>query len=308
MTVQERLADTVRRAVENGEMVDVHDEAITLFRPLLEDAVEHAVNQVDMDYLADPNTVLHNEYPTVSRDKGSTTGNISYEDIHARNPYGEQAKEALQDATVGFIGYGGVQLVSENLVRDGVGSLVIADHDRFESTNANRQTFCDDSSLGQNKASEGADRLVRMNDDLDVQVVEERIQPDDVGNVYDDCDIIIDGSGDLSIRDAIHRYRQRSGTPTVSWAWAGFEGQYVVMEEEDPLYTEAFSYSPYTDDRGFLCGGLNLLNSMMAIDTEKYLLGDDSYASYPLFTTVNQRRRNLVNIRDVSRVRAENAS
>lgn len=296
--LEERLA--------NNQVTDIFSLLLDASRSQLEKKVQVLKKQHGLKYLADPNSIANNTYPTVSRQKGKESGKITYSDLHSRNPYPQNAKEKLKNSVVGFIGFGGIQGCSEILLRDGVGTLIISDYDNFESTNANRQRFCNESTLGKNKAEAGKEHLQKINSKSKIQIHKKKIEADNIETYFKTCDIIIDGSGDLDIRRAIHSLRKKEGIPTLSWAWAGYEGQYVFMQQEDPLYTKAFAHSPYTNNRGFLCSGMDTINSMIAMDTQKYLTSIGEYPTFPEFTTFNFRRKNFATVRNVNNIVKEN--
>jgi molybdopterin/thiamine biosynthesis adenylyltransferase len=306
MKFDKEFGEVVKNRLKENKPVDLHDLAIDFFRPLLENLVTGVKTKFGLKYFSDPNSIINNEYPSIIKFNGKTNGEINFQDLYSRNPLSEENKLMLRNATVGIIGYGGIQLCSELLVRDGLGHLIISDFDVFESTNANRQIFCNAETLGRNKVEVGEENLKKINSELKVDIITEKIDKYTLEKLYSNCDVIIDSTGDVHMRDNIHDLRKKTGIPTFSWAWAGFEGQYVFMQKDDPLYTKAFSYSPYTDERGFMCSGLSMLNSMLALDVEKYLLGNKDFVKFPEFNTFNTNRKNLVNVRNIDSVVLEN--
>ncbi|MFP4078953.1 MAG: ThiF family adenylyltransferase, partial [Candidatus Izemoplasmataceae bacterium] len=57
--------------------------------------------------------------------------------------------ETITDKTVIIVGLGGLGgMVANGLVRLGVKRFVLIDHDRYETTNMNRQLFCTEETLG----------------------------------------------------------------------------------------------------------------------------------------------------------------
>jgi tRNA A37 threonylcarbamoyladenosine dehydratase len=73
---------------------------------------------------------------------------------------GEEAMACLSAAHVVVLGIGGVgTFAAEALARAGVGRLTLADGQRIEETNANRQLHAIDGAFGRHKAEEMAERL-----------------------------------------------------------------------------------------------------------------------------------------------------
>ncbi|KLU60017.1 thiamine-phosphate synthase [Peptococcaceae bacterium CEB3] len=93
----------------------------------------------------------------------------------------------LRAARVGIGGLGGLgSNTAVHLVRSGVRHLVLADFDRVENSNLNRQYYFRDQ-VGQMKAFALAENLRRINPDVDLTLICERITPANVLTVFDSC-------------------------------------------------------------------------------------------------------------------------
>src|SRR5262245_27242621 len=89
---------------------------------------------------------------------------------------GTEKQERLHDARVVTIGAGGVKSsMLYHLVAAGVGSLRIIDFDRVELSNLNRQILYSVDDIGRNKAVAARERLMRLNDEIDIEAVDERV-------------------------------------------------------------------------------------------------------------------------------------
>ena len=87
---------------------------------------------------------------------------------------GAEGVALLREAHVLVVGLGGVgAMAAEVLARAGVGSMTIADGDRVQPTNLNRQLVALHSTLGHSKAEATAQRLLDINPELKVRVVGE---------------------------------------------------------------------------------------------------------------------------------------
>lgn len=81
----------------------------------------------------------------------------------------ESQFERLQHANVLVFGLGGVgSFVCEALVRSGIGSIGLVDHDVVDITNLNRQLIATMASVGQRKTDLMRDRLLSINPNLKV--------------------------------------------------------------------------------------------------------------------------------------------
>ena len=112
--------------------------------------------------------------------------------------YGNDGFEKLQQAHVTVIGVGGIgSWATEALCRTGIGSLTLIDNDTIEITNSNRQLHTPTKTCGQYKAKVLADRLLEINPELKVEVLNIKLTPENIDEVMqgrDDfvCDCIDD--------------------------------------------------------------------------------------------------------------------
>lgn len=91
----------------------------------------------------------------------------------------EEGMQKLQRANVLIVGLGGVgSFAAEFIARAGVGKMTIVDGDVFDETNKNRQLPALDSTVGKSKAKIVADRLMDINPDLELTVLEEFLSPE----------------------------------------------------------------------------------------------------------------------------------
>ena len=82
--------------------------------------------------------------------------------------------EKLKKAHVLIVGLGGIgSFAAEFIARAGVGTITIIDGDVFDPTNKNRQLTALDSTIGRNKAVVLGERLLDINAELNLNVVQE---------------------------------------------------------------------------------------------------------------------------------------
>lgn len=103
---------------------------------------------------------------------------------------GAEALEKLRRSRVAVFGMGGVGgILSEALVRSGVGEIAIIDKDTVDETNINRQIIATGKTVGMDKVEAMKERLLSINPLLKVTAIKEFYLPDnadfiDLG-VYD---------------------------------------------------------------------------------------------------------------------------
>ncbi len=99
---------------------------------------------------------------------------------------------ALRGSTVGIAGAGGLgSNVAMSLARAGVGRLVVADFDRVEPSNLNRQQFFVDQ-VGQPKVEALRANLARANPFVECVVHHRRVTAADVGPVFGGADVLVE--------------------------------------------------------------------------------------------------------------------
>lgn len=101
-------------------------------------------------------------------------------------------RSRLEHARVGIVGLGGLgSNAAMLLVRTGVRHLVLADFDRVEESNLNRQLYFPDQ-IGRLKAEALAETLRRIDPAVRLVLVTERITPDNLVQVFSGVDVLIE--------------------------------------------------------------------------------------------------------------------
>ncbi|MES2864010.1 MAG: tRNA threonylcarbamoyladenosine dehydratase [Bacteroidota bacterium] len=91
----------------------------------------------------------------------------------------EEGLNKLKNSNVLVVGLGGVgSFAAEFLVRAGVGTMTIVDGDTVDITNINRQLPALHSTIGQPKVTVVANRLMDINPELNLTLVEEFLSPE----------------------------------------------------------------------------------------------------------------------------------
>ena len=144
------------------------------------------------------NTVINPSYSLILRDgdriyafnKGEMPDSLTLKDLmFARQP--EHYTEKLQNAVVGIAGLGGLgSLVGENLVRAGVGKLVVADFDIVEPANLNRQRYFIHQ-IGKPKVEAFMENMGKISPFSRVEGHNLRVARDNI-DIFKDCSVIVE--------------------------------------------------------------------------------------------------------------------
>jgi len=105
---------------------------------------------------------------------------------------GEDNLRKIQQVTVGIAGAGGLgSNCAANLVRSGFRKLVIADFDKVEHSNLNRQ-FYFYHQIGRSKVEALQENLLDINPNLQLEMQQVKIEQDNVEAIFQGCNIIVE--------------------------------------------------------------------------------------------------------------------
>ena len=140
-------------------------------------------------------------------------------------------QEKLLQSHVLIIGAGGLGSSTViYLASSGVGKLTICDFDKVELSNLQRQVIHNDATIGMNKAVLAKQFIKKLNPDVIVDTLEEKLDIQSMKIIAEDVDIIIDCSDNFSTRYALNQIAYDLKKPLVSGAAIKFEGQLSVFD------------------------------------------------------------------------------
>jgi len=192
-----------------------------------------------------------------------------------------RGQERLLAAHVLVIGAGGLGAPAAlYLVAAGIGRLTIADPDRVELSNLQRQILHGEADLGRPKTDSARDALHAINPAVQVNALHTRLAGTELGANVRDADVVLDCSDNFATRFAVNAACQGARTPLVSAAAVRFEGQLAVFDSRDdrnPCYACLYRDGPASDEtcaeNGVLAPLVGVLGSLQALETIKLLLG-----------------------------------
>lgn len=178
-------------------------------------------------------------------DTGASTDPWSYANAFTRNLglVSEAEQERLRQSRVAIAGLGGVGGIHlATLARLGIGAFQIADPDRFEVVNFNRQQGAVLSSLGRRKATVMGQQARAINPDVDVQVFPEAITPRNVAEFLDGVDVLVDGIDFFAIdaRRLLFREARRRGIWAVTAGPLGFSTAWLLFDPHGMSFDDYF--------------------------------------------------------------------
>lgn len=159
----------------------------------------------------------------------------------------EREQQLLRQARVfvcGVGGMGGAAFMA--LARAGVGKFVIADIDRFEVSNLNRQVFAFADEVGREKAEVAAEAARRINPTIEIDVLGES-WTSELSGIAERCPVIVNGMDDIAA--GVHLYRTaRDAAATVIDAYMSPLPSVIVVRPDDPRPEERLNYPTRNKD------------------------------------------------------------
>lgn len=114
---------------------------------------------------------------------------------------GVAGQKKLRDTAVLCVGAGGIgSPVLYYLAAAGIGKIGIIDDDQVELSNLQRQILFQNVDCGQSKAAQAKQRILALNDQIQVQAYTERLNSANVFELLADYPIIVDGSDNYATR------------------------------------------------------------------------------------------------------------
>ena len=160
---------------------------------------------------------------------------------------GMEGQLKLKEAKVLMIGAGGLgSPLGMYLGAVGVGKLGLVDFDVVDHTNLHRQIAHATSDEGRPKVNSLRDTILAGNSNIEVEAHNIRLERDNVLELFEQYDIIADGSDNFETRYLINDSTYFTKKPLVSASIFRFEGQITIFDPESggPCYRCLFSEPP----------------------------------------------------------------
>ncbi len=191
---------------------------------------------------------------------------------------GAEGQAKLGAASVLVIGAGGLGCaVLQYLCAAGVGRLVIVDHDRVEESNLHRQPLFRMSDIGLVKASAARESLLRLNPQIVIEAVDERLSPANVARLVRLAGLVIDAADSLAATYILSDECLRVRKPLVSASVLGFSGYLGAFCGGAPSYRAVFPEMPRQagscSEAGVLGTAVGVMGTLQAHMTLALLLG-----------------------------------
>lgn len=155
-------------------------------------------------------------------------------------------------AIAGMGGVGGIHMLT--LARMGVGNFSIADMDRFELVNFNRQMGASLRTLGKPKVHSVLMLAREINPEIDARVFDEGVTEDNLDAFLDGCDAYIDGLDFfvLDIRRKLFARARERGIPAITAGPLGFGTGFIIFTPDGMSFEDYFRFEGCTPEQQYL--------------------------------------------------------
>ena len=148
---------------------------------------------------------------------------------------GVEGQDRLRAAHALVIGAGGLGCPAAlYLASSGFGRLTLADGDRVDLTNLQRQILFRTDSVGKPKVEAARVALGAVNPEVEIVAIQARVAPDAMSELVAGVDVVLDCSDNFATRHALNRACVAQRRPLVSAAAIRFDAQITVFDLRKP--------------------------------------------------------------------------
>ncbi len=173
------------------------------------------------------------------------TANWDYETAFSRNRglIEVEEQERLRSARVaiaGLGGVGGVHLVT--LARLGIGRFTVADPDRFDVANTNRQYGATASTQGRRKDEVMVEVVRDVNPEVEIEVLPDPVGEENLEAFLRGVDVVVDGLDvfEIGVRRKLFRRAAELGIPAITAGPIGFSTAWILFTPDGMSFDRYF--------------------------------------------------------------------
>ena len=193
---------------------------------------------------------------------------------------GGPGQKRLKQARVLVIGAGGLGAPAlQYLAAAGVGVIGVIDDDQVENSNLQRQIIHRIDDIGTPKVFSAQKAMLAQNPDIEVRPYHRRLEQDIAAELFEDYDLILDGTDNFDTRYLVNRAAVAAGKPLISGALSQWEGQISVFDpaRSGPCYQCIFpeapadGLAPSCAEAGVIGPLPGVVGAMMAVEAIKLI-------------------------------------
>ena len=192
---------------------------------------------------------------------------------------GQNKLIAAKVCVVGAGGLGSPALLY--LAAAGVGTLGVVDDDTVSLSNLQRQVLHGTGDIDRPKVESAVDALARINPHVRVQPHQTRLSADNAASIFQDYDLVLDGSDNFDTRYLVNETCVALKKPLIAAAMSQWEGQISLYDPANggPCYACVFPVRPAPGqvpscaEAGIVGALAGVMGSMMAVEAVKHITG-----------------------------------
>jgi len=221
---------------------------------------------------------------------------------------GIEGQQRLREARVLVVGAGGLGCpVSMYLAACGIGAMIIADNDKVELANLQRQLAHGMVDLGRLKTESLRATLDGINPECIVDVFTGRIDAEQLIGLVPQVSAVLDCTDNFETRFAINYACVTCQVPLVSGAAIRFEGQLMVYDprqENSPCYQCLYPVEGEAEEtcsqNGVIAPLVGIIGSMQALEAIKLItqIGTTSSGRLQIFDALSMQWREIKTVSD----------
>jgi molybdopterin/thiamine biosynthesis adenylyltransferase len=195
---------------------------------------------------------------------------------------GIEGQERLRAAHALIVGAGGLGCPAAlYLAASGIGKLTIADPDKVDLTNLQRQILYRTDSVGTAKVEAARAALSALNPEVEIVPLAQRLDEKSLDAIVKAVDVVLDCSDNFATRHALNRACVRFKKPLVSGAAIRFDAQVAVFDlrkSEAPCYACLFPEDGKIEEvqcstMGVFAPLTGAVGALQAMEAAKLLMG-----------------------------------
>lgn len=193
---------------------------------------------------------------------------------------GTEGQARLAGARVLVVGAGGLGSPALlYLAAAGVGTLGVADDDRIEVSNLQRQILYSSDDAGRGKAATACERLAALNPETTLVAHPVRVAAGNALTLIEGYDLVVDASDRMDTKFLVNDACAKAVKPLVYAAALGFEAQVAVFDARHGpclrcLFPQPPDVAPPTcAEAGILGAVTGIAGSVQALEAVKWIIG-----------------------------------
>jgi adenylyltransferase/sulfurtransferase len=189
--------------------------------------------------------------------------------------FGLEGQEKLKNTRALIAGVGGLGSPSAiYLTAAGIGTIRIIDFDVVGVSNLNRQVLHWNSDIGMQKVDSALEKLKKLNPDVEIEAIKEKITEDNIADLVADSDVIVDAMDNLPTRYLLNKISLEKKIPLFHGAIHGLEGRVTTfIPDKTACLGCMYRGSPPSEKFPVIGATPGIIACIQATEVIKYIVG-----------------------------------